>query len=540
MTSPAAQAAPIAAIVADPVRLPPVEQVAFNAPPAAPGTLPDNTTRKYQGEELPSLRGQPMPNLSERLTPPPELPGANAAPPLLPPINLNNPEQRSEIVDKLFPNRPQMPQIAPPADLQRRPPMTLQQLEDLAIANNPQLVQAAGNITAAEGTAIQVGTHPNPIIGYEADTVGSSFTRDYQGVYAQQVVKTAGKLGLQRAAANMDFMNAQLLLRRTRADVLRQVRAGYFAVLVAQESITINAALARFTNEVYRIQVDQLQFGQATAYEPAQMRTLAVQARAALVQAQNRYVSAWKQLASVVGILDLPPAELEGRADMPVPTLSYDSLVAQILNMHTDVLAARNLQTQAQLQLRLQQVTPIPDLNLYGTFQQDFTTPGFARTSYNVQVGVPVPVFDRNRGGILSAEGRLRSAAEQVRTIRNQLCAQLADAFERFETNRIQVQFYREQILPDLARAYRGVYERHQQQPDAVGFGDIIVAQQNFGVGIATYITGLNAQWTAVADIAALLQLDDLRSLYELAPTPPPPLDKAVPAPETNGPQPKR
>ncbi len=59
--------------------------------------------------------------------------------------------------------------------------MTLQQLEDLAIANNPTLVQAAGNITAAEGIAIQAGTHPNPIIGYEADTVGSFYTRDYQG-----------------------------------------------------------------------------------------------------------------------------------------------------------------------------------------------------------------------------------------------------------------------------------------------------------------------------------------------------------------------
>ncbi len=370
-----------------------------------------------------------------------------------------------------------------------------------------------------------------------SDSVGSSFTKDYQGIFATQVVKTAGKLGLQRAAANMDFMNAQLQLRRTRAEVLRQVRAGYFAVLVSQESIAINAGLVQFTNEAYRIQVDQLQFGQATAYEPAQMRTLAVQARAALVQAQNRYVSAWKQLAAVIGILDLPPAELEGRADMPVPTLSYDSLLAQILNLHTDVLAARNMQTQAQLQLRLQQVTPIPDLNLYGTFEQDFTTPGFARTSYNVQVGVPVPIFDRNRGGIMSAEGRLRSAAEQIRTIRNQLSSLLADAFERFETNRIQVQFYHDQILPDLARAYRGVYERHQQQPDAVGFGDIIVAQQNFSVGIATYINGLTAQWIAVTDIAALLQLDDLRSLYEMPPTPPAPLNKPAAAPEVKNPE---
>ena len=63
----------------------------------------------------------------------------------------------------------------------------------------------------------------------------------------------------------------------------------------------------------------QAQGRESTAYEPAQLRTLSVQARAALVQAQNQYLAAWKQLAAVIGLPDMPTAELEGRADMPVP-----------------------------------------------------------------------------------------------------------------------------------------------------------------------------------------------------------------------------
>jgi outer membrane protein, heavy metal efflux system len=487
-----------------PTRLPPVTGLG----PAIGGDPSD--------EELPRAEQKAFRSLAKRLEIPAELPGANAPPVALPLVDIENSQLRSELVDKLFPNPAPVAFVVPPASLAARPSMRLEELEELALANNPTLVQAAGQITAARGTAIQAGTHPNPVIGYEADTVGSFQTRNYQGVYAQQTVKTAGKLGLQRAAANMDLMNAQLQLRRVRYDVLRQVRAGYFAVLVARESIAINAALVRFTNEAYRIQVDQLKYGEATAYEPAQLRTLAVQARAALITAQNRYVSAWKQLAATVGVPDLPPAQLEGRADMPVPVLDYDRLLVWVLNNYPDVLAARNLQTQARLQLRLQEVTPIPDLQVYGTYQQDFTTPGFARTSYNMQVGVPVPVFDRNRGNILSAQGRLNSAMEQIRTVRNQLTAQLADAFERFETSRTQAQLYRDQILPDLARAYRGIYERHQQESAEVGFGDIIVAQQNLGIGIATYIMSLTGQWIAVTDIANLLQADSLKALYDL------------------------
>ena len=64
------------------------------------------------------------------------------------------------------------------------------------------------------GQAIQAGVYPNPVLGYEADTVGSAGTRNYEGVFGTQVVKTAGKLGLARSVANVNVMNAQLALRR--------------------------------------------------------------------------------------------------------------------------------------------------------------------------------------------------------------------------------------------------------------------------------------------------------------------------------------
>ena len=232
-----------------------------------------------------------------------------------------------------------------------------------------------------------------------------------------------------------------------------------------------------------------------------------------MVQAQNQYLTSWKQLAAVIGLPDMPTGDLEGRADMPVPTINYETMLARVLNNHPDVLAARNLEAQARLQLQLQRTIPVPDVQLYGTFQRDFTTPNSPRTTYNVQFGLPIPIFDRNRGNIMSAEGGLRRAAEQVRRTRNELTGRAADAFGRFQTARYLMRSYQDQILPDLARSYRGVYERHQQEPGQVGFSDIIVAQQNLAAGLATYIGALGDQWTAVADIANLMQVSDLSEL---------------------------
>lgn len=471
-----------------------------------PSVHADDNAAKLVAAQVP----QPIPNSTfmERLKLPPDIPGASAPPIQIPSGELPQ-QSRNDLIDELFPNRPLPSKLNPPAGA----PTTLAQIQELALANNPEIVQASADVTAAMGTAIQAGVHPNPTIGYEADTVGSAGTRNYQGVFGTQTIKTAGKLELARAAANMDLMNAQLALRRTRMDLLARIKAAYYSVLVVQQNVAIASAMASFTNDAYRIQVDKLRAGESAAYESAQMRSLAVQARTAQIQAQNRYIAAWKQLAALVGLPNMPPAELEGRVDMPIPLIHFDAMLAYVLNNHPDVLMARNLEAQARFQLQLQRVTPIPDVQLYGTFQRDFTTPNSPRTTYNLQCGVPLPIFDRNRGNIINAEGNLRRASEQLRRTQNELTARVADAFQRLENARYVSQAYREQVLPDLGRAFRGIYQRHQQEPQQIGFVDIVVAQQNLATGLATYIDSLNQQWTALADIANLMQVETFEEL---------------------------
>ncbi len=191
-------------------------------------------------QRLASLTVREIPRSSGASTIPSGIPGATAPPLILPPVDEAHPQKRLTAIDILFPNPPPVYEIATPADTQV---VTLEQLEELAVNNNPTLVQARGNITVNRGSAIQAGVYPNPVIGYETDSFGSSNNRNYEGMSLQQTVKTAGKLTLQRTIANMDMMNAELQWRRTELDVRRQVRAGYYNVLVAQEANKINAAL---------------------------------------------------------------------------------------------------------------------------------------------------------------------------------------------------------------------------------------------------------------------------------------------------------
>jgi cobalt-zinc-cadmium efflux system outer membrane protein len=453
--------------------------------------------------------GPPPRTLKERLKIPAELPGAQAPPLQLPPLDPANPKLREEAFQRIFPPLPAPGEQPPPAPGPYGRPLNLSDLQQLGLTNNPKFRQAAADVEAAKGAAIQAGLYPNPIAGYEADTINQGGTAGLQGAYIEQIIKTAGKLKLAQAAAAVDVANSELRLKEVQADLAARVRAGYFAVLVAQENVKVTRALALFTEEAYRIQVEQVRGGQAAPYEPLQLRVLAVQARADLVRARNRHTAAWKELAATIGLPAMPLTELSGRVDMPVPLYYYDAALNWILTHHTEVHTALNEVLKARYNLRLAQVAPVPDVGVRVMVQKDFTTPPFL-TDTSVQVGVPVPIWDKNQGNIRKAQAELLRANEESHRVRNELTARLAEAFQRYDNGRILVSYYRDQILPDQVQTYRGAYLRHQQEPDAVGFADVVIAQQTLANAIVAYIAALGDMWAAVADVSNLLQTNDL------------------------------
>jgi outer membrane protein, heavy metal efflux system len=447
----------------------------------------------------------PRRSLADRIRIPEEIPGGKIRPLELP----KDPQERQAAIDRHFPALPTLDANPGPGKSPTGAPLTLDDLQRLGRENNPLVRQAAADVAAAQGTLLQVGLYPNPNFGFQGDTIGTGSTGGYQGVFAEQTIKTGGKLVLARAQARMDLRNAELAYRRAETDLLTDVRNHYFAVLVAEKNLTISLALARLFDELYAVQVDQLRAGQAAHYEPLQLRVLALQNRGSLVQARNRYTAAWKQLAASLGLPAMPPAPLAGRVDMPLPRFRYDACLERVLTMHTDVLTASNTLERVNFALRLARVTPIPDVDVHVALQKDYTVAPFG-TVHSLSIGVPVPIWDRNQGNISAARAALLRATEEQHRVRNDLTNQLATAFEQYENNRVLLDYYQNHILADQARATRGAYIRHLQEPDKVGFADVVVAEQALIGAVTTYVSTLGAAWAAAVSVADLLQTDDM------------------------------
>ena len=189
-------------------------------------------------------------------------------------------------------------------------------------------------------------------------------------------------------------------------------------------------------------------------------------------------------------------------------------MLDRVLRNHTDVLTARNGLDKARYQLKLAQITPLPDVDVNVAILQEFVVAP-KQMMPTATIGLPLfPIWDQNKGNIMAAEAGLIRATEEPHRVEENLTNLLATAYTGYKTNLDALEFYRHHILPDQVRAYRGVLDRRQVDP-SVAFADLFGAQQTLATSVTTYLGILGTLWSSVVSVADLLQTDDLFQLAE-------------------------
>ncbi len=426
-----------------------------------------------------------------------------------------DPAARAREIERLFPALPPLPAEPKPQPGPDGKPYTLAEFQRLAAANSPTLRQAVADVRTAEGNLIQAKTYNNPTVSYMDISSNNTNTAMAVGGSIEQSISTGGKIKLGVAAAQMSLDNAILAQRRARMDLATAVRNAYFTLLVDVETLVVNRALVRFSDDIYRLQTDLLRGTRAAPYEPTALRAQTFANRLAYQQAIQSYVMDWKALVATLGLPQLPLSEIAGQVDRSIPYFDYDEVRAYVLQNHTDVLTVRNGVKIAQYNLKLAQITPLfPDLDVLLWMNKDFGNPPHGMYQ-DVKLGFPIPIWDQNKGNIIAAQAALVRAAEESHRVEVSLTNSLALAYENYRNNLYAMEYYRRNVLPDLVRYYRGIYTRRQVDLpyQASAFGDLVFAQQNLSTNVQAYIGILGSLWSSVATVADFLQTDDLYQL---------------------------
>jgi cobalt-zinc-cadmium efflux system outer membrane protein len=388
----------------------------------------------------------------------------------------------------------------------KAPALSLADLEQMALQGNPTLAQAAAAVDVSRGKALQAGLYPNPTIGYHGENIGIAGTAgEFQGGVVQQTIVTAGKLRLSRAKYNQEAYEAELLALAQQYRVLNGVRLRYWELLALQRTIELYQSLLGNAEEALRTTREMSNTGQANRADVLLAQARLNGARIALLTVQNQYPALWQHLAALVGSPHLPPGPLAGQLDQCGPPLDWDSALGRLLAESPELQAAQAHLRRDQIMVRREQVQPIPNVVLQGEA-------GYSPESRNAvataQVGVTLPIFNRNQGTIQEAKADLaRSEAEVVR-VELSLRERLADAFNRYRTARQTAELYRDGIVPQATEAYEVQLDMYRKR--RTPWREVVSLQRNVLEEKVRYTRSLLELREAEVEIGGLLLVDGL------------------------------
>jgi cobalt-zinc-cadmium efflux system outer membrane protein len=378
--------------------------------------------------------------------------------------------------------------------------LTLSEAQALAESYHPALREARGRVMAAQGNWLQVGLRPNPAVGYMADDIGENGTAGKQGGFVSQEFVTAGKLGLNRAVASQAVAAAEQRAETTRLQVLTTVRLYYFEMLAAERAAALAKQLSGIATEsanVSQLRLKALEIPRVTALQ-SQLESEA--ASLLVVQATERRDAAWRRLAAAIGISDVHPVALHDAFLEPLPQLTWESARDRVLSESPELSELRYEVDRARYQVERAAAGRVPNVNVQAGVQHDNTTEDEVA---NVQVSVPIPVFNRNQGAIAQARGELAAAQAALQERELQLEQRLASAMRDYATARERADKYAKSVLP-LAREALEIMNAGYQEGE-LEYLQVLSIQQTYAQQSLTYLQDLETVWKKWAEIDGLL-----------------------------------
>jgi cobalt-zinc-cadmium efflux system outer membrane protein len=123
---------------------------------------------------------------------------------------------------------------------------------------------------------------------------------------------------------------------------------------------------------------------------------------------------------------------------------------------------------------------------------------------------MPIPIWNRNQGGITQAGHEALAAARALEKLELDLQQRLAAVFQRYQTARAQVDRYSQAIVPNSRENLDLV--RKAFAAGEYDFLQMLIAQRTFAQTELAYVEALQDMHVAALEIEGLLLSNSLQS----------------------------
>jgi len=386
----------------------------------------------------------------------------------------------------------------------------LQDAFDAAMAGNPALQMHSWEYRAWESEALQAALRPNPELAVELENFAGSgelggFGGSETTFALSQVVELGGKRDkrsrLAQSAQGLavsDFRIAQLELQRETA-------TSFYEVLSAQEQLAVAEELFGVAEKMLVSVSRRVTAGSTSPVEEHLARAQVEISRIEVSQAERSLISARTQLSLNWGGSEAKFVRAVGDIEEIRSLPSLESLQGRV--GRNPSVARWDAEREHHLAtIEMERSLGTPDLSLGGGVR---LYSGLDDAAFVAELGLPLPIFDRNRHEVEAARMRARRSESERTAATVAVLSRLSVSYDTVLAAQAEARSLRDRAIPEAKTAFELAEEAYSR--GSIQFTYVLDTERQLFELKSRYFDALVRYHTAIAEVERLVGASIMR-----------------------------
>lgn len=348
--------------------------------------------------------------------------------------------------------------------------MTISEAEQALQKHNLFLLAEYCNVSASQAAVIQAKIWEQPYVSAELNAFNPETNHFFdigpqgqKAVAVEQLIYLGGKKKNEIAYAKSNAALAELQFEQLLRTLRLELAQNFYTVYFEQQKVRLLETQIVKLDTLVKTYQEQADKGNIPLKEVVRLQTLSLSLKNDKNTSQKEIIEDQERLKLLTGtdenIQPLVKDEETNRFNLPKTTKEELLKTAPVNN--PEYLAASKISESQELFLKWQRSLSVPDITTGVSYDQ---RSGAFQNQVNLTLGIPLPLWNKNKGNIKIAESQL-SAANMNRDYKKaELENRISSAWDVWNQQREQIFMTDKSVGYNLEAVYKGIINNFQKR----------------------------------------------------------------------------
>jgi cobalt-zinc-cadmium efflux system outer membrane protein len=349
--------------------------------------------------------------------------------------------------------------------------VTLQDCESQFLKNNLFLLASHYNIDAAKAMTIQARIWDNPNLTAELNAYNPERDKFFdigkqgQKVFGiEQLIYLGGKKRNEVKLAKTNEQLAELQFNDLLRTLKLQLRQSFYTVYYNTKSLEITDKQLIHIEDLINSYSIQAQKGNIPLRDVVRLQSLYLNFKNERMEVVNNSIEEQANLKLLLNSTEtIIPDVSKDDFNKYLKIIPFDlkSFEDEAIANRPDYLAKQKEIEANELNVKWQKSLSVPDITLGANYDQ---RSGAFNNEANISVGIPLPLWNKNKGNIKNAQAVLAQSKVEKQNFNLQLETEITSAWNKWDESRKNYAVIKPTVNSDFEAVYNGILTNFQKR----------------------------------------------------------------------------